>query len=82
MLNLKPKKRTKQNKSHNEIKTNKSKDWSTTWESEDSEKNSQAINVPSHFKTYMVEGCKIVVQKPVMDKPSEGQSYDSPNKAK
>ena len=63
-------------------KANENIDWYTTWESDEEEKNSQAISVPSHFKRYTIKGREIVVQKLVRNKLGEGQSYDFPNKSK
>ncbi|MCO5612856.1 hypothetical protein L7F22_067127 [Adiantum nelumboides] len=54
--------------------------WSTKWESE-KEKASNAISVPSHYKRYIVEDIKILLQKPIRKSPGEGQSYDCPHQS-
>ena len=51
-------------------------------EDENEEKLTTPINVPSHYKKYVVDERKIVVQKPDREKVVAGVSYDGQEEAK
>ena len=40
------------------------------------------MSVPSHFKRYMIQDRKVIVQQPMRTLEAPGQSYDGPENAK
>ena len=51
--------------------------------SDDSEEGEDNTNVPSNFKKFTIQDCKIILQQPMREKPEEpGVSYDGPEDAK
>ena len=54
--------------------------WTTKMESDEEKKDTQSL--PSHFKRYIVEDQKIVVQQPTRTLQNPGESYDGLENAK
>lgn len=55
--------------------------WATKFESQDSEKENE-VQVPSHYKRYIVQDQKILLQTPDRERPQPRTSYDGPEDTK
>ena len=67
-----------QKSKHKELKEIMKQAWSTEGVS-DEEKASSAISVPTHYRKYIVEDRKILLQTPVIMNPGSSVSYDCPD---
>ncbi|MCO5567826.1 hypothetical protein L7F22_021522 [Adiantum nelumboides] len=46
------------------------------------EENQDIMSVPSHYKKYTLQDCKIIVEQPVRELRKQGESYEGPKNAK
>ena len=65
---------------HNELKRTLKQEWSTEMETKDTD--SKVLNAPSHFKRFIVEERKIILQHPKKAPQNPGESYDGPENSK
>ena len=65
---------------HNELKRTLNKEWSIEMETDNTD--GKVINAPLHFKCYIVEERKVILQNPKREPQKLGESYDRPKNSK
>ena len=65
---------------YKELKRTLNQEWLTEMETEDT--GSEDLNTPSHFKHYIVEERKVILQNPIREPQGPGKSYNGPENSK